>query len=249
MLEIRYRFTVPGHRLALDSWFDEADGDVVHALDVAFEGDRGSARFIGVPDGDGGGLAERLATPPFPTMTTWEPEGSAEALAYRAEWLEPILPGVRSPMKVAHDALGPEARSSFTAMKGTVVHRIILPRGVPHEPLWPMLKRELDVYARVTGRPGRIDLERVGAWVPEGRLKSDDAHMVLLAAYMLGYYDTPPLATVEDVARVLGLPGDLVLAHLKDLERDALGGSPLDAQRSTWRRATDASSDDEALGP
>lgn len=227
MIEIRYRLTtLPGVPHPFAPWFRRTLDGCVHGTSIRFDGDRGSGRYLATtPAGSLRDLKEDMLAHPPPAATVWRlAEERGDVIAFDAEWTEPIYPGIPSPMKVASDILGPEALISFTMTHDVLIHRHLVPPVTPPMELWGALQSVMAKFIALTGTNLVFELERLGPWIPEDRVGDADARVILLAAFMLGYYDTPPRATVQDVALATGVPGKVALGHLKDVEAALLKG-------------------------
>ncbi|HWG89844.1 MAG TPA: hypothetical protein VNZ52_03250 [Candidatus Thermoplasmatota archaeon] len=227
MLEIRYRLVLPpAAPHPWSPWFAHTPKGVVHGTDIRFEGDVARARFIAVgePEGFDAFVKDLMNSPP-PRATVWDlKQLQPDLAAFDVEWLEPVFPNLPSPMKMAVEVLGPETMVSFTMMRDELVHRHLVPSpGVPEE-LWFRLRDSVEAFNRLVPFPVRIELERLGPWIPGDRLPEPQAKVLLLAAFMLGYWDSPPRTTPEAIALATGLPGNVVLAHLREAARSATDG-------------------------
>ena len=225
MLEVRYRVTFPGGAgNPFAPWFATAPGATITADEVRFLGDEVEARLIASAEGTLSvqALEDLLtATPPFPSTQEWHLiERHAEMVGLLHRWREPLLPGCPSSLRVAADVLGEDIQCSFVLTRDALRFRILVPEGVSVDGLWVPLRNNLVAWRERTGAHLVLEIERVAEWIPTGQLDPEDGKPILLTALMLGYYDSPPRATILDLARVTGVPGSVVLGHLRVMERE-----------------------------
>lgn len=219
MLEIRYRLTAPGVPIPFAGWFDRVPDGRVHGTGMRLHADGGSARYVVMAGADTERLAEDVLAMPAPNAHVWERAGGKHGLAFiRAEWREPIYPFVCSPMRTAWGIHGDSAVLCCTIRRESVVQRILVPNQANVDRLWPDLRDDMYRFAGFTGSPIRLELERVGpiAWTQEAPLEKWPASF--RPAFDVGRLDDPPASSLEEVARLVGLPERAVLAELGELE-------------------------------
>lgn len=225
MLEIRYRIVVPeGAASPFAPWFRHAPQGRLHGSNVRFTGNVGEAKLIVTTGGgDLDALVEDLLTAAPEATSGWTLlEKLPDAARFSLRWREPILPDCPSTLRVVSDALGPSLDLSYTLGPDFIVYRCLIPRTTPTDDLWPRLTASVERFGALHGFRPRLEVERFGLWAPAERIAGLDARELLLAAFGLGYYDSPPRATVRDIALATGVPGNIVLGHLRDAERTVL---------------------------
>lgn len=220
MLEIRYRVVNPGVPIPFAPWFRQVPEGRVHCTQMRFSEDASSAVFVAMGGDDTERLASDVAAMPTPNATLWERMDGKHGLAFfRAAWKEPIFADVRSPMHIAWSIYRDSALCSCTIRRDSVVQRILLPRHSETAHLWPTLRDEMLRYAGFIQAHARMDLERIGriSWGHEVPLDMWPASF--RPAFEVGRFDEPPSASLEEVARLVGVPERTVLAELGELER------------------------------
>lgn len=219
MLEIRYRLTSPGAPIPFTPWFARVPDGRVHATDVRMDAEGGSAVYVvmGGPDTDQ--LLEDVLALPGPSSTVWEPAGRKHGIGLvRAAWREPAWGFAPSPMHTAWTRLGDEAILACTILKEAVVQRVLVPEPADADQLWPALRDDMLRYAKATGAPIRLDLERVRRLASPLDAVPEKWPASFRLAFETGRFDEPPGVALEELARLVGLPERVVRAELGEID-------------------------------
>lgn len=223
MLEVRFRLShPPGQPIYYAPWFARSRSARVYCPEVSFADDTGATQFLVLAEDGTLDLVveDMLKLPPVPSSRDWElVEKREHAATFHGTWTEPCF-GVPSLMYLLHQAAGPGTTISLLYHPDYFVTRALVPTDVADAAFWLDLRRVFLAYCRNVGVDALLELEHLAPYNPAPEA---EGATILHAAFALGYYDTPPRASVRDVSTATGQPQANVLAHLKNAEQRILG--------------------------
>lgn len=226
MMELRFRVAHPPEMpIYYASWFARTPQGRVHCPEVRYQGEVGEGSFLAVAEEGAleAFLEDMLALPLVPTAIEWRlVERGEDTGLFHARWTEPVF-GVPSPMRLLRDIAGPDVVTSLTYHPRVFVVRALIPGDGVESRVWVRLRDGFDQYCASVGVPASLELEHLGPHLDGGPDAQAAARDVLRAAFSLGYYDSPPRASVRDVAFATGQSPASVLAHLRAAEQRILG--------------------------
>ncbi len=204
-------------------WFRNSPKGIVHASRILIEGPRVSLRFVADPmDDDLDTFVQDIHARSATDRITYGPvETAGGVAAFDAAWDEPFIGSARTPVAVAWEFFGPAIENTFSIEQHQATHRLLIPATADVDRYLKRLHAEVEKVGAALDDPRSMRVERFGPWIDPATTAGEHSRTIMLTAIALGYYDKPARASVSDISFHTGLPGNVVLRQLRELEKES----------------------------